>query len=70
MRDKPAGFTKPLTASCVPHKSRVPGGRLGPIEPLQGDDPAVVYRADQFAERAALWAYGQRFRDFRRADMK
>lgn len=36
--------------------------------PSEGDDPAVVYRADQFAERAALWAYGKRFRDFRRAD--
>jgi hypothetical protein len=32
------------------------------------DDPAVVYMADQFAEKAALWAYGQRDRDFRRAD--
>lgn len=36
--------------------------------PSHGDDPAVVYLADQFAERAALWAYGQRYRDFRRAD--
>ena len=36
--------------------------------PSEGDDPAVVYRADQFAQRAALWAYGQRYRDFRRAD--
>lgn len=36
--------------------------------PSEGDDPAVVYLADQFAERAALWAYGQRYRDFRRAD--
>jgi hypothetical protein len=36
--------------------------------PGKDDDPAVVYMADQFAERAALWAYGQRDRDFRRAD--
>src|SRR5271165_905485 len=36
--------------------------------PSQGDDPAVVHLADQFAERAALWAYGRRYRDFRRAD--
>lgn len=36
--------------------------------PSQGDDPAVIYLADQFAERAALWAYGERYRDFRRAD--
>ena len=36
--------------------------------PSEGDDPAVVYLADQFVERTALWAYGQRYRDFRRAD--
>jgi hypothetical protein len=36
--------------------------------PNEDDDPAVVYLADQFAERAALWAYGQRYPDFRRAD--
>lgn len=36
--------------------------------PSERDDPAVVYLADRFAEIAALWAYGQRYRDFRRAD--
>jgi hypothetical protein len=36
--------------------------------PSKDDDPAIVYMADQFAEKAALWAYGQRDRDFRRAD--
>jgi hypothetical protein len=36
--------------------------------PSHGDDPAVVDLADQFAQRAALWAYGQTYRDFRRAD--
>jgi hypothetical protein len=36
--------------------------------PGAGDDPAAVDHADQFAERAALWAYGQGLRDFRRAD--
>jgi hypothetical protein len=36
--------------------------------PSDDDDPTRVYLAAQFAERAALWAYGQRYGDFRRAD--
>ncbi len=36
--------------------------------PSECDDPAIISLADQFAERAALWAYGQRYRDFRRTD--
>jgi hypothetical protein len=36
--------------------------------PSEDDDPAVVYMVDEFAEKAALWAYGQTDRDFRRVD--
>lgn len=36
--------------------------------PGTADDLAVVYQAAQFAESAALCAYGQGLRDYRRAD--
>lgn len=36
--------------------------------PRQIEDRDVAQLADQLAGTAALWAYGQRHRDFRRAD--